>query len=39
MVIDKNVKRDGVEKLIRFHGRRQGDKMKNRAMEWKKLAE
>ncbi|KAM2417471.1 hypothetical protein ACFX1W_024305 [Malus domestica] len=40
MEIDKNVKRDEVENLVRE--RMQGEKgkrMKNEAMEWKKLAE
>ncbi|XP_021833301.1 7-deoxyloganetin glucosyltransferase-like [Prunus avium] len=40
MEIDKNVKREEVEKLVRelMEGEK-GKKMKNKAMEWKKLAE
>ncbi|GMP46245.1 hypothetical protein CsSME_00014476 [Camellia sinensis var. sinensis] len=40
MEIDNNVKRDDVEKLIReFMEGEKGKKMKNKAMEWKNLAE
>ncbi|KAI7988677.1 7-deoxyloganetin glucosyltransferase [Camellia lanceoleosa] len=40
MEIDNNVKRDEVEKLVReLMGGKKGKKMKNKAMEWKKLAE
>ncbi|CAL5384287.1 unnamed protein product [Camellia sinensis] len=40
MEIDNNVKRDEVEKLIReFMEGEKGKKMKNKAMEWKNLAE
>ncbi|TQD77759.1 hypothetical protein C1H46_036715 [Malus baccata] len=40
MEIDKNVKRDDVEKLVRelMEGEK-GTRMKNKAMEWKNLAE
>ncbi|KAI7987368.1 UDP-glycosyltransferase 85A8 [Camellia lanceoleosa] len=40
MEIENNVKRDEVEKLVRelMEGEN-GKKMKNKAMEWKKLAE
>ncbi|KAL7245823.1 hypothetical protein ACSBR2_001038 [Camellia fascicularis] len=40
MEIDNNVKRDEVKKLIReFMEPEKGKKMKNKAMEWKNLAE
>ncbi|KAL7241049.1 hypothetical protein ACSBR2_006635 [Camellia fascicularis] len=40
MELDNNVKRDEVEKLIReFMEGEKGEKMKNKAMEWKNLAE
>ncbi|KAL7262766.1 hypothetical protein ACSBR1_001014 [Camellia fascicularis] len=40
MEIDNNVKRDEVEKLVReFMEREKGKKMKNKALEWKNLAE
>ncbi|XP_021833658.1 7-deoxyloganetin glucosyltransferase-like [Prunus avium] len=40
MEIDNDVKRDEVEKLIKeFMEGEKGKKMKNKAMEWKKLAE
>ncbi|GMQ02084.1 hypothetical protein CsSME_00048478 [Camellia sinensis var. sinensis] len=40
MVIDNDVKRDGVEKMVRelMEGEK-GKKMKKKAMEWKRLAE
>lgn len=40
MEIDNDVKRDGVEKIVReLMGGEKGKKMKEKAMEWKKIAE